>query len=98
MALGKLAAAEQVKAPTMSRVVAGLKRSGLVEIDADASDARRILVKATAKGARILQKARVRRIRLIADSLSGLKDRETQTLLRASELIEQALGRSPSRK
>jgi hypothetical protein len=29
MALGQLAAAEQVKAPTMSRIVAGLKRSGL---------------------------------------------------------------------
>src|SRR6202521_1536653 len=30
MSLGELAAAEQVKPPTMSRVVAGLERNGLV--------------------------------------------------------------------
>ena len=59
MALGQLAAAEQVKAPTMSRIVAGLKRAGLARIEADAKDARRIRVTATAKGERLLQQARV---------------------------------------
>src|SRR5258708_6095561 len=56
MALGQLAAAEQVKAPTMSRMVAGLKRSGLAKIETDAKDARRIRVTATAKGERLLQR------------------------------------------
>ena len=46
MALGQLAAAEQVKAPTMSRIVAGLKRSGLAKIETDSKDARRIRVTA----------------------------------------------------
>src|SRR2546430_492571 len=45
--LGELAAAEQVKPPTMSRIVAGLVRSGLVETEADAHDARRLQVRAT---------------------------------------------------
>src|SRR5271165_2727364 len=52
MALGQLAAAEQVKAPTMSRIVAALQRSGLAKIQTDARDARRIRVTATAKGER----------------------------------------------
>ena len=91
MALGQLAAAEQVKAPTMSRVVAGLKRSGLAKIETDSKDARRIRVTATAKGERLLQRARERRIRLLAETLGGLRDTELDTLLRAAELIERAL-------
>src|ERR1700730_5059120 len=56
--LGELAAAEQVKAPTMSRIVAGLARSRLVDITADPKDARRMHIRATNKGTRLLQKAR----------------------------------------
>src|SRR5450755_3279649 len=91
MALGQLAAAEQVKAPTMSRIVAGLKRNGLTRIEADAKDARRIRVTATAKGERLLQQARARRIRLLAETLSGLRETEMDTLLRAAELMERAV-------
>src|SRR5271170_6671053 len=40
--LGQLAAAEQVKPPTMSRIVAGLKRRRLIEITRDPRDARRM--------------------------------------------------------
>src|SRR6266849_9989444 len=86
MALGQLAAAEQVKAPTMSRIVAGLKRSGLAKIETDSKDARRIRVTATPKGKRLLQQARARRIQLLTDTLSGLKEPELDTLLQAAEL------------
>ncbi len=98
MALGQLAAAEQVKAPTMSRIVAGLKRSGLAKIEIDAKDARRIRVTATAKGARLLQQARVRRIRLLAETLGGLKEAELGTLLRAAEVMERAVRKSAGEK
>jgi DNA-binding MarR family transcriptional regulator len=91
MALGQLAAAEQVKPPTMSRIVVGLKRSGLAKIETDAKDARRIRVTATAKGERLLQRARVRRIQLLAETLSGLKDPEMETLLQAADLMERAV-------
>lgn len=94
MTLGKLAAVEQVKAPTMSRIVAGLKRSGLVKIQADAKDARRIRVLATAKGKQLLQVARERRIRLLAETLSGLPEPGLDTLLKAAELIERALSQA----
>ena len=98
MALGQLAAAEQVKAPTMSRIVAGLKRPGLAKIEADAKDARRIRVTATAKGKRLLQQARVRRIRLLAETLSGLREAELDTLLRAAELMERAVRQASGRE
>src|SRR5207302_8431945 len=39
--LGELAAAEQVKPPTMSRIVTGLARSRLVKVTADPEDGRR---------------------------------------------------------
>ena len=91
MALGQLAAAEQVKAPTMSRIVAGLKRSGLAKIETDSKDARRIRVTATAKGERLLQQARARRVRLVAETLSDLRGPEIETLLQAAELMERAV-------
>src|SRR5438270_4009453 len=64
--LGQLAAAEQVKPPTMSRIVAGLARSRLIEITADPQDARRMRIRATSKGTRLLQKGRQLRIAYLA--------------------------------
>ncbi len=98
MALGQLAVAEQVKAPTMSRIVAGLKRFGLAKIETDSKDARRIRVTATAKGERLLQQARARRVRLVAETLSGLREPEMDTLLKAAELMERAVRQTARRK
>jgi DNA-binding MarR family transcriptional regulator len=98
MALGQLAAAEQVKAPTMSRIVAGLKRSGLAMIESDAQDARRIRVIATPKGERLLQQARKRRIRLLAETLEGLREPDLDTLFKAAALMERAVGQAAGRK
>lgn len=88
MALSQLADAERVKAPTMSRIVAGLKRSGLVRIETDSKDARKIQVTVTGKGERLLQQARARRIGVLAETLGGLGKAELDTLLRAAELME----------
>jgi DNA-binding MarR family transcriptional regulator len=93
MTLGQLAAAEQVKPPTMSRIVAGLKASGLAKIDNDATDARRIRVRVTPKGERLLQQARQRRILLLTDVLSGLSEAEVSALREAAEIIELAIRR-----
>ena len=93
MTLGQLAAAEQVKPPTMSRIVAGLKRSGLATIDADARDARRIRVSATPKGERLLQEARERRIQLLTELLGQVSGRDVELLRAAAEIIEGAMRR-----
>jgi DNA-binding MarR family transcriptional regulator len=88
MTLGQLAAAEQVKPPTMSRIVAGLKRSGLAKISADTGDARRIRVSVTNKGERLLQEARQRRILVLAEVLVGMKEAELSLLRDAAKIIE----------
>lgn len=88
MTLGQLASAEQVKPPTMSRIVAGLKRSGLAKIDSDVRDARRIRVSVTTKGERLLQEARRKRILALAEVLSGLNEAELSVLREAAKIIE----------
>ncbi len=85
--LGELAAAEQVKPPTMSRIVAGLVRSRLVTIAADPHDARRMRIRATAKGKRLLQQARECRIALLASNLDRLSPAELAELGAAVETL-----------
>jgi len=89
--LGELAAAEQVKPPTMTRIAAGLARSRLVEITADPDDARRMRIRATAKGTRLLQKARDRRIADLASQLDKLPPAELAALGDAVEILRKML-------
>ena len=90
-ALGDLAAAEQVKPPTMSRIVAGLKRSKLVEITRDPQDARRMQIRATAKGTILLQQGRQRRIEYLAAHLASLTTSELAQLSAVADLLEKLL-------
>jgi DNA-binding MarR family transcriptional regulator len=90
-ALGELAAAEQVKPPTMSRVVAGLRRNGLVEIRRDPRDSRRRKIQASGKGVRLLGQGRERRIEELAAHLDVLTDREMAQLAAAIEILESML-------
>ncbi len=91
--LGELAAAEQVKPPTMSRIVAGLARSRLVEITADPQDARRMQIRATSKGTRLLQKGRQLRIAYLASHLDTLPPEELAKLGQAVEILRKLLER-----
>lgn len=89
--LGQLAAAEQVKPPTMSRIVAGLARSRLIEISADPNDARRMHIRATAKGTRLLQKGRQLRIAYLASRLKTLTPEELAQLGQGVEILRKLL-------
>src|SRR4029077_4161805 len=60
--IGDLAAAEGVAAPTMTRLVDGLERAGLVRRGPDPDDARGVLVRATTEGKRILTRGRAKRV------------------------------------
>jgi DNA-binding MarR family transcriptional regulator len=86
--LGQLAAAEQVKPPTMTRIVTGLERSGLAERLHDAEDARRVRICATRKGARLLQQARQRRIGDLAARLDSLAEKELRVLNESAEILD----------
>jgi DNA-binding MarR family transcriptional regulator len=94
MTLGQLAAAEQVRPPTMSRMVAGLCRLRLAKIAPDANDARRVQISATAKGERLLQRARQRRIQAVAKALGNISEREIAVLQEAVAIMEAAVAGS----
>ena len=93
-ALGELAAAEQVRPPTMTRIVHGLEEDGLVVRAQDEADRRITHVRATARGKRVLQQARKRRIAKLAERLSSLDAKELAVVRHAAELVDHALRRS----
>ncbi|MGA8345135.1 MAG: MarR family transcriptional regulator [Candidatus Sulfotelmatobacter sp.] len=89
--LGELAAAEQVKPPTMSRIVTGLARSRLIETTTDPQDARRMRIRATNKGIRLLQKGRQLRIAYLASHLDALPPEDLAKLGEAVEILRRLL-------
>jgi len=89
--LGELAAAEQVKPPTMSRIVAGLAKSRLIDVAEDPKDARRMQIRATAKGKSILQKGRERRTAYLASQLQRLTAEQLNALGDAVEILNRVL-------
>ncbi len=86
--LGALAAAEQVRPPTITRVVATLEESGLVVRETDDADRRVARVRATAKGTRLLQEGRQRRVATLADSLAALSAGDRALLASALPVLE----------
>jgi DNA-binding MarR family transcriptional regulator len=95
--LGELAEAEQVRPPTMSAIVQGLERDELVGRNPDAEDGRVVNVHATARGKRVLQRARHRRIAVLAERLSALDPEQVETVREAAEIVDAALRRSSAR-
>jgi DNA-binding MarR family transcriptional regulator len=89
--LGDLADAEQVRPPTMSRIVAGLERAGLVRRHAT-EDARRVRLEATAKGTKILQEGRKRRVESLSLAVSALPSKELRQLGEFTALLQQVIG------
>ncbi len=84
--LGELADAEQVRPPTMSRIVAGLERAGLVKRH-ETDDGRRVRLAATAKGTRILWQGRRRRVESLANALASLSEADAVRLRELAELL-----------
>jgi DNA-binding MarR family transcriptional regulator len=86
--LGELADAEQVRPPTMSRIVSGLQREGLVKREAT-EDGRRVRLLATPRGTRILWEGRKRRIESLANALEALGETERGRLAELAGLLGQ---------
>src|SRR5215470_1876573 len=84
--LGELADAEQVRPPTMSRIVSGLERAGLIKRSAT-EDGRRVQLSATAKGTKILWEGRKRRVESLAKALASLSETEALRLRELAELL-----------
>ena len=92
--IGELAEAEQVRPPTMSAIVDGLEDDGLAKRAPDPGDRRLVRVHASAKGKRVLERARERRIAALVERLDGLGPDEIETVRRAAELVNARLSAS----
>jgi DNA-binding MarR family transcriptional regulator len=86
--LGELAAAEQVKPPTITRLARELERLGLVKREGDTADARVARLRSTAKGSAILRRGRELRIGELERRLRALRARELRTLDDAAVIID----------
>jgi len=91
--IGRLARDERVAAPTMTRLVAGLERDGLVERTPDPDDRRSTRLAATDAGRRILLAGRERRIAALDALLDEATAQERKALATAAAIIEQRLLR-----
>ena len=94
IAIGSLAATEGVSAPTMTRLVDGLERDGLVSRVPDPGDARGVLVRPTPRGRRLLGEGRARRVGILAGALEGLSKDDLAAIRHGADLIE-LVTRSP---
>jgi DNA-binding MarR family transcriptional regulator len=88
--LGELAAAEQVRPPTMTRLVTALENTGLVERRSDPTDARLTRISATSRGRKLMQRGRQARIEALVDRLDQLSSAEVDLVRRAAPLLEKA--------
>jgi DNA-binding MarR family transcriptional regulator len=92
MNLGALAAAEQVRPPTMSRLVKEMEAIGLVLRRTDPEDRRGVILEPTEKGRAMFDRARERRLAALTQAVAGL-DREQQALLDAAARLMLGLAR-----
>jgi DNA-binding MarR family transcriptional regulator len=90
--IGSLARAEQVSAPTVTRLILGMERDGLVRREDDARDGRVVWLHPTAKGTRLLHDGRRRRVATLAQELAALSASERDTLAAAADIIERMLA------
>jgi len=86
--MGQLAAIEQVRRSTMTRIVTSLERWGMVERLAAADDRRRIIVHPTSTGRIVMRRGRANRLAELVRRLEHLPDAEIALLARAAQLIE----------
>jgi DNA-binding MarR family transcriptional regulator len=83
--LGALAAAEQVKPPTMSQLVTGLEQLGLVA--RKPLDRRSIEISVTRKGRQLMEAGRKRRLARLTKALDTLPAEQVDRLGQAAGLL-----------
>ena len=91
LTLGDLAAAEQVRPPSMTRIVKALESEGLITRAPDESDRRVAWLRATPKGEQIMRQGRSARVALLAEWLRPLARKDRSTLSEAGRILERVL-------
>jgi DNA-binding MarR family transcriptional regulator len=91
ISLNDLAQAEQVRPPTMSRIVDALETAGLARRRVNEKDRRAVQIEATEKGTEVLKRGRRRRVRFLAADLARLSASERADLDRGLRAIQKVL-------
>jgi DNA-binding MarR family transcriptional regulator len=86
--LGELAAIEQVRPPSMTRIVQELESRGLVRRKQDKDDRRVNHVEATAAGVKMLHEGRSRRANLLAAWIAVLSESDARNLAAGLDAME----------
>jgi DNA-binding MarR family transcriptional regulator len=92
LTLSELAAAEQVRPPTITRLVQELEREGLVVRLPDPADRRITRVRATPRGRRLLHQGRARRVQRLARDLVRASPADRALLEQAAQVLEAMLA------
>jgi DNA-binding MarR family transcriptional regulator len=87
MSLGNLASVEQVKPPTMVRIVRSLSEHRLVTTQTEKKDRRKLVISATARGRELMMRARKRRVHALAELIAQISEAEREQLLAAVPIL-----------
>ena len=80
LSLAELAAEEGISPPAMSGHVDRLERAGLIERERSSDDRRRVGLRLTEDGARLMRRVRARRTTWLADRLRTLEPAELEAV------------------
>jgi len=83
LTLGELAALERISAPSLSGHVDRLERAGLLERARSDEDRRRVALRLTPSGSRLLRRVRTRRTTWLAERLGTLEPEQIEAIDRA---------------
>ena len=89
---GELAAAERIRPPSMTRVVAALEAAGLVTRTDHPSDGRQVLLAASDQGTALLREDRRRREAWLAQRLRELDPDDREVLRKAAAVLDRLAG------
>jgi DNA-binding MarR family transcriptional regulator len=86
--ISELAQLEMVSPPAISRILTALETLGLARRQRKAGDARQVFVSATAKGRKLMEAGRKRRLERIAHGLAPLAAKDIALLESATKLLQ----------
>jgi len=92
LSLAELAAEEGISPPALSGHVDRLERAGLIERIRSSEDRRRVGLRLTDEGVRLLRRVRARRTTWLADRLGTLEPAELESIEAALPAFQQLLG------
>ena len=95
LSLAELAAEEGISPPAMCGHVDRLEKAGLIERVRSTEDRRRVGLRLTDEGARLLRRVRARRTTWLAGRLAALEPAELEAVEAAISPLARLLGKGP---